>query len=324
MRLSFFIVPVFRQPPILPSNLNPLGALPARFRRVRVLVVGCGDVGVRAVRQLPKTVRVLAITSSPARLPELRAQGITPLQGNLDDAATLRRLAGVATRVLHLAPPPSHLADKTGDPRTVALLRTLRRRGQLQSLVYGSTSGVYGDCGGALIDETQPTRPHTPRSQRRVAAEDQIRWFGRSSGTPVHILRIPGIYAPDRAGGTPRTRLAKGTPVLDQADDVYTSHVHADDLARACLAAMWRGKPQRITHAVDDTRLKMGDYFDLAADLFGLPRPPRLARNTAQQQLPLMLMSFMSESRQLDNHRLKAELRVMLRYPTVAQGLIGG
>jgi nucleoside-diphosphate-sugar epimerase len=154
-----------------------------------------------------------------------------------------------------------------------------------------------------------------------VDAEAQLRWFGRSAHVPVHILRIPGIYAPDREGGTPRGRLAKGTPALRAGDDVYTNHIHADDLARACLAALRRGKPQRITHASDDTDQKMGDYLDLAADLYGLPRPPRVSRLEAMTQLPAMQLSFMSESRRLDNSRLKIELRMNLRYPSVADGL---
>jgi nucleoside-diphosphate-sugar epimerase len=135
-------------------------------------------------------------------------------------------------------------------------------------------------------------------------------------------LRIPGIYAPDREGGTPHARLLKGTPVLTAEDDVYTNHIHADDLARACIAALWRGLPQRIYNVCDDTTLKMGDYFDLAADLYGLPRPPRVARTVAKEKLSLMLLSFMSESRRLDNTRLKQELRLRLNYPTVATGLI--
>jgi nucleoside-diphosphate-sugar epimerase len=135
------------------------------------------------------------------------------------------------------------------------------------------------------------------------------------------ILRIPGIYAANRPGGTPRARLEKGTPVLQAADDVYTNHIHADDLARACLAALWRGRAQRVYNVNDDTRLKMGDYFDLAADLYGLARPPRVPRSTAREQLPLLLLSFMSESRRMDNTRLKRELRLKLRYPTVNTGL---
>jgi len=312
---------LYRPHPILPSNLTPLGALPARFRRQRVLIVGCGDVGLRVARQLPPRLKVMALTSSPDRLAALRRERITPLLGNLDAPATLRRLAGLATRVVHLAPPPGHEPNWRDDPRTLALLRALRLRGLPQSLVYGSTSGVYGDCGGEMVDETRRPSPHTPRAQRRVHAESLVRLFGRASATPAHILRIPGIYATDREGGTPRGRLLKGTPVLRAEDDVYTSHIHADDLARACRAALWRGRPQRITNVCDDTELRMGDYFDLAADLYRLPRPPRIARSQAHEQLPLMLMSFMSESRRLDNRRMKRELKLALRYPTVSDGL---
>jgi nucleoside-diphosphate-sugar epimerase len=302
----------------LPSNQNPLGALPARFRRERVLIVGCGDVGLRAARALPARVRVMALTSSPERVPALRARGIVPLQGDLDQAHSLRRLAGLAHRVIHLAPPPG---EGWSDPRTTGLMRALRLRSAPASLVYGSTSGVYGDCAGEWVAETRPAAARTPRAQRRVAAEAAVRLNGRITGTRSSILRIPGIYAPDRPAGTPRERLLKGTPVLLADDDVYTNHIHADDLARACLAALWRGRPQRVYNASDDTQLRMGDYFDLAADLYGLPRPPRVPRSTAQDQLPLMLLSFMSESRRLDNARLKRELRLVLRHATVAEGL---
>ena len=308
----------------MPSNLNPLGALPARFRRERVLIIGCGDVGVRVARLLTPRMRVMALTSSRARVPELRLQQITPLVGNLDAPATLRRLAGLATRVVHLAPPPGDNPAWRTDPRTQALLQALRLRSLPQSLVYGSTSGVYGDCRGEWVDEVRAVRPRTPRAERRVHAEAQLRFFGRSTGTRTHVLRIPGIYAPDREGGTPRGRLLKGTAVLNPEDDVYTNHIHAADLARACTAALWRGQPQRVTNASDDTQMTMGEYFDFAAALYGLPKPPRVARSTAQAQLPLMLLSFMSESRRLENTRLKRELRLRLRYPTVVQGLRTG
>lgn len=290
-----------------------------------MLIVGCGDVGLRAANQLRGRVRLLALTSSPSRVEALRAQGLTPLQGNLDRPRTLARLAGVATHVVHLAPPPAEPQPQWWrDPRTSALLRVLLLRTPPASLVYGSTSGVYGDCGGARVEEWRPVAPRTPRAQRRVDAEAAVRHFGRVAGARTSILRIPGIYAPDREGGTPRERLLRGTPVLRADEDVYTNHIHADDLARAIVAALWHGRPQRVVHASDDTELKMGDYFDLAADLYGLPRPPRVARSTAQDALPLMLLSFMSESRRLDNSRLKQELRVRLRYPTVATGLRAG
>lgn len=300
-----------------------MGALPARFRRERVLVVGCGDVGMRAASLLAGRVRLLALTSSPQRCRALRAAGITPLVGNLDDVASVRRLAGLAQRVLHLAPPPSDQGPAwTTDPRTRALVRVLSRRALPRSLVYGSTSGVYGDCGGDWVNETRAVQPHTARATRRVHAEASVRAYGQRTGVACTVLRIPGIYAPDRAGGTPRDRLLRGTPVLQAADDVYTNHIHADDLARACVLALWRGSGQRNINVCDDTELKMGDYFDLAADLYGLPRPARLPRHQAQAQLPVMLLSFMSESRRLSNLRMKTELGLALRYPTVREGLV--
>ncbi len=283
-----------------------------------MLVVGCGDVGLRVLRLLRGRVRLLALTSSPARQGELRAAGAVPLVGNLDEPATLRRLSGLADAVLHLAPPPGHGDD---DPRTAHLLQALARSGRCRRVVYGSTTGVYGDCGGARFDETRPVAPGTDRACRRVAAERRLRAAGRARPLTVTVLRIPGIYARDRAGGHPRERLLRGTPALVAADDVYTNHIQADDLARACVAALFRGRPQRVLHASDDTDLKMGDYFDLAAELGGLPRPPRITRAEARERLSPMLLSFMSESRRLDNCRLKQELRLRLRYPTVAEGL---
>ena len=310
--------------PILPSNQNPLGALPARFRRQRLLIIGCGDVGLRVARARNAGLRVLALTSSPARVGELRAAGVTPLLGNLDAAATLARLGGLATRVLHLAPPPGQ--EQAGprwwlDSRSTALARALRRRGLPRALVYASTSGVYGDCAGDWVAESRPVAPATPRALRRVNAERALRHLGRA-GLRLSILRVPGIYAPDRAGGTPEARLRRGTPVLAAPDDVYTNHIHADDLARACVAALWRGQAQRAYNVADDSQLKMGDYFDLAADLYGLPRPPRVPRSQAQEQLPLSLLSFMSESRRLVTTRMARELRLRLRYPTVHTGLL--
>jgi len=156
----------------------------------------------------------------------------------------------------------------------------------------------------------------------RWCCRRQLRRFGRDQGVAVTLLRIPGIYALDRAGGHPRERLARGSPVLRPQDDVHTNHIHANDLARACVAALWRGRPQRVLHACDDTELAMGDYLDLAADLCGLPRPPRVSRAEAAAVMSAMQLSFMSESRRLSNRRLKAELKLRLRYPTVADGLM--
>ena len=292
---------------------------PTAFKRPTLLIVGCGDIGLRVAALLRGRWRLIALTSSAARVEALRAAGVQPLVGNLDDPATLAHLAGLADAVLHLAPPPTQGAS---DPRTMHLLQALARKGRVRRIVYGSTSGVYGDCGGAFIDETRAVNPATDRAQRRVDAERRLRWYGRAFGARVTLLRIPGIYASDRAGGHPRDRLARGAPVLAPEVDVFTNHIHADDLARACVAALHRGAPQRVLHVNDDTALKMGDYFDLAADLCAMPRPRRIGLEQARIELSPMQLSFMGESRRMDNRRLTRELRLRLRYPTASQGLL--
>ena len=295
-----------------------MSPVPTAFKRPSLLIVGCGDVGLRVVKLLRDRWRLIALTSSPQRVAVLRAAGAVPLLGNLDDATTLARLAGLADAVLHLAPPPG---EGLSDPRTAKLLHALARQGRVRRIVYGSTSGVYGDCAGERFDETRAVNPASARALRRVDAEQRLRWYGRAFGARVTLLRIPGIYALDREGGDPRARVARGAPVLTAADDVFTNHIHADDLARACVAALMRGAPQRVLHVCDDTALKMGDYFDRVADLHGLPRPPRITRETAAAQMSPMQLSFMGESRRLDNRRMKRELKLRLRYPTVAEGL---
>ena len=309
-----------RKPSILPVSAARLPALPARFRQPRVLVVGCGDVGLRVLPRL-RGVRVLALTSSPARLAELRAAGAVPLVGNLDQRRSLKRLKGLAQRVIHLAPPPG--SGSSRDPRTRALLQALARgggRSQPRQLVYGSTTGVYGDCGGDWVSEARPCRPATERARRRVDAESTLRQRARRGGIPVSILRIPGIYAPERSLASLRERLLRGQPVLQASDDVYTNHIHAEDLARAVVLALWRGRAQRVYHISDNTELRMGDYYDAVADVLGLPRPPRVSRAEASARLGAMQMSFMSESRRLLNLRLAQELRLKLRYPDVWAG----
>lgn len=297
-------------------------ALPAQFRRTRILVVGCGDVGQRLVAHhttngKSRGIHWMALSSSAAGQQQLRALGMTVIRGDLDQPESLNRLSGLAHRVLHLAPPPT---QGWGDPRTKGLLAALARRTPPRQLVYGSTSGVYGDRKGATTSETSRVNPQTPRGQRRASAEAAVRAFGQQTGASVSCLRIPGIYAPDRSGPQVRERLLKQTPVLEKACDVITNHIHADDLARACWNALWHSQPQRNYNVSDDTRLRMGDYYDLLADMNGLPRPPRVNAATAKERLPMSLLSFMGESRRMTNDRLKHELGLRLRYPTVRQG----
>lgn len=284
------------------KQLNGLG-------KPRLLIVGCGDVGMRLIPLLRSRFRVFALTSQSERLSELRSAGVIPIFGNLDNPQSLYRLKGLADIVVHLAPPPM---QGSLDQRTRNIVAILPRHGRL---VYVSTTGVYGDCKGAFFDETRPVAPVNARAERRVDAERVLRRWARHHEGKLSILRVPGIYAADRL---PLERLRQGTPALLDADDVYTNHIHADDLAQIIALALFRALPLRVYHTVDDSALKMGDYFDQVANAFKLPLPPRVPRAELSKQVSPMLLSFMSESRRLSNERMKTELGVRLRWPAVS------
>ncbi|SEK96963.1 SDR family oxidoreductase [Nitrosovibrio tenuis] len=286
-----------------------------------LLIVGCGDIALRAAPLLRMHYRLLGLCRRPQTRAILRLHNITPVYGDLDIPDSLGQISGMAHSVLHLAPPPDH---GQLDTRTVNLLAALAKRPRIkaamlpQRLVYISTSGVYGDCQSALIDETRLINPQSGRALRRADAERRVRAWGLRNGINVSILRVPGIYALDRL---PLARLREDCLALIPEEDSYTSHIHADDLARIVVAALRYARPGRIYHACDNSNLKMGEYFDLVADRFGLPRPRRIARAQAEGRISPGMFSFMRESRRLANDRMKHELRVNLRYPTVAECL---
>lgn len=291
----------------------------------RLLLVGAGDVAQRAMPWLAARFRVYAVVRRAEAVATWRAAGAVPVLADLDQPSP--RLAPLGQRVLHLAPPPS---EGRTDPRTKRLIAMLSRPRRVshavtnepgslpQSMVYISTSGVYGDRGGAWLDETATPRARNERALRRLDAEGQLRRWARYRHVRLGVLRVPGIYAADRL---PLARLKAGTPALRAEEDSYTNHIHADDLARVASLALFRVRPNRVYHAVDDAPEKMGDYFDRVADAYGLPRPPRIGREEAGRVLSPALMSFFNESRRLTNRRLKRELRVRLKYPT--SGWIG-
>lgn len=281
----------------------------------RILIIGCGDIALRVAPLLRARNQLFGMVRSPEKFDALRAAGIVPLWGDLDEARSLHQLRGLAHTVLHFAPPPG---EGERDTRTRNLLAALSHGRLPQNLVYISTSGVYGDCGGAVVAETRPLNAQNTRARRRADAESQIRIWAKNNGVRASILRVPGIYAADRL---PLQRLQKGTPAIVAAEDGYTNHIHADDLAQCVIAAMRHGKANRVYHTVDDSQMKMGEYFDAVADAYKLPHPPRVTRVEAQNILSPMLLSFMNESRRLTNARMKQELKVALRYPTVADAL---
>jgi len=285
------------------------------FGKPSILIIGCGDIGLRVAQQLSRSHRVFALTSSQNRFQELREVGAIPILGDLDKPETLWRLSGLAQTVIHLAPPQN---QGNRDCRTRNLVRILAQGSNVvRRFIYISTTGVYGDHRGGKVSEATPVSPESERAQRRVDAERVLRLWAPAHGVALTILRVPGIYAADRL---PLERLQSQTPALLPEQDAYSNHIHSDDLARLVCAAVYHGKPQRVINACDGGETKMGDYFDEVADAYGLDRPVRVPAAELQKIVSPMLWSFMRESRRVTNTRLH-ELKTPLRYPSIAHFL---
>lgn len=280
-----------------------------------IFIFGCGDLGSRVARLCQdRAVQVIGIVRTAASLARLQEAAIEGIGVDLDEGrlAYLPSLTGAG--VYYFVPPPAH---GVSDPRLDRLLRHLGEAPP-RKILYVSTSGVYGDCGGAWIDEDQPARPATDRARRRLWAERRLRAFGAAAGTQVVIVRVPGIYGPGRL---PLDRLRRGEPVLLESECPYTNRIHVDDLAQVCLAAMERANDGATYNAADGHPGTMTSYFNAIADLFGLPRPPQISMVEARRRLSPGMLSYLGESRRICNRRMLRELGVELRYPDLSHGL---
>ena len=281
-----------------------------------VLIVGCGHVGRRvAVSLHARGQHVTGLVRSTTSAAQLRELGIDALCLDLDDSASPMPRSGKFGAVCYLAPPPS-----TGvqDTRMRGFLESLDKTSPPRRIVYISTSAVYGDCRGDWITEEQPLQPATDRGRRRLDAERQLQAWAARHGVEWVILRVPGIYGP---GKLPLERLRKGLPVLREAEAPYTNRIHADDLATICVAALDSDHHNTVYNVSDGHPSTMTDYFFRVADAAGLPRPPVVSREEAQQVLSAGMLSFLQDSRRMSNQKLLRDLRVTLRYPDLDTGL---
>ena len=275
-----------------------------------VTIVGCGDIGTRvAALWQARGATVAALSRSAASMQRLNDLGIRPLPGDLDEPDSLSSLEVSGHLLYYFAPPP-----RTGqtDPRMRAMLDALSNQTNLGKVVYISTTGVYGNSRGAWVTEDAPVNPQTARAQRRLDAESALRDWGRRRNVTVVILRVPGIYGPGRL---PVEAIRSRRPVVNEGECGFSNRIHADDLARVCVAAAERGRADTIYNVSDGRPGTMTEYFNRVADLLDLPRPPVVSRAEAGQVLSPELLSYIDESRRIDNRRMREDLGVALLYP---------
>jgi nucleoside-diphosphate-sugar epimerase len=286
------------------------------FRVLGVFVVGCGDIGCRvAALEQAQGLEVAALARTPESAGKLEALGILPLAGDLDQPESLQHLRVDAQLLYYFAPPPG---SGNGDPRLAALLRTLEKTGLPKRLVYISTTGVYGDCQGQWVDETRPCHPQSQRAQRRVAAEEALREFSERLGLHYSILRVPGIYGPARL---PLQRLRRGVPLIRLEECPMGNRIHAADLARVCVAAARQAGQGAIYNAGDGHPLPVTEYFRRIADALGWPRPPEISMDEARKVLDPGMLSFLEESKRLDNTKMLRELLLTLEFEDLNLGI---
>ncbi len=280
-----------------------------------VLIIGCGDIGERVARlELAEGNVVKGLARSEQSAQRLRHASIEPLAGDLDIPSSLDHLPVKDSLVYYFAPPPGRGVT---DPRIQTFVSAMNSANLPKRVVLISTTGVYGDCHGEWVTEDRPPNPQADRARRRLAAETTLRGWSEVSGVSIVILRVPGIYA---RGRLPEERLRAGEPVLREEESPYSNRIHADDLARVCMAAH-HNRPGDLYNVSDGHPTTMTDFFFRAADLLGIPRPPTITLEQARRQLGEGMLSYLAESKRIDNTRMREELGVTLSYPDLASGL---
>lgn len=279
-------------------------------------IIGCGDIGERVAAELQRQgYRVQATARHDQRAAELEKRGIIPIVADFDQRDALPLIPVHEQRLFYFMPPQG---GGTIDARMMNFCRQLQPDHCPRRVVYISTSGVYGDCGGALVTEETPVNPQTSRAKRRVSAENQLREQADRLGFELIILRVTGIYGPGRL---PLRQLHQGHQVVRPEEAPPTNRIHSLDLVRVCLAAMERGETGDIFNVCDGQPSSMSAYFIEVARLYGLPEPEQLSWDEAQQVINPLTLSFLKESRRMDNSHLLEKLQLTLQFPDLVSGL---
>ncbi|MCW8986513.1 MAG: SDR family oxidoreductase [Gammaproteobacteria bacterium] len=281
-----------------------------------VLIVGCGDIGLRVAKIWKNAAKsVFALARTEESIDTFRQQHLFTCQADLDDFQSLKDIPSRQSLLYYFAPPP---AKGHVDTRMANFLASMEKETFPAHLVYISTSGVYGDQGGELINEDSPVNPTADRAKRRYNAEQQLRTWSKQTSVPITILRVGGIYGPGRL---PLQRLKDQIPMLHEELSPQTNRIHADDLAQVCVAAAADKAEGEIYNVSDGTNSNMTEYFNTIADYCDLPRPPLVDWEEAEKTISKGMLSYLKESRRLDNSKMINELGIELIYPTLKDGL---
>lgn len=282
----------------------------------KIVISGCGYIGGRVARSWrDRGAEVVCLVRSPEKAEELVEEGFAAHALSLDTAEgiVLPDMAGAV--VYYFVPPPG---GGFSDTRARNFIAALERSAPPAKIIYASATSVYSETGGGVVTEESPADPASAMGKRRLDAELAFREYGSRSGTAVIVLRISGIYGPGRL---PLMQISQGQPLLREEESGPSNRIHARDLADICLAAAERGEGGDIFNVSDGHPSSMTSYFNACADLLGYPRQPQVTLEEARQVMSPLMISYVTESRIIDNSRLLHKLGITLRYPSMAEGL---
>jgi len=282
----------------------------------KTVIIGCGDIGRRVgTLLLEQGQKVLATAKTEESAEKLRDLGFESIVGNFDYQEDAPFVPVHGQQVFYFMPPQG---GGKSDYRVLNFCRKLSPENAPEKLVYISTSGVYGDCGGVVVTEETPINPQTSRALRRASAEIQLQEQAEKLGFKLVVLRVTGIYGPGRL---PVARIMQGHPVLKPEDASFTNRIHTFDLVQVCLAAMEKGEDGDVFNVCDGQESSMTDYFLAVADLYELQRPEQISMAEAEKAMNPLMLSYQKESRRMSNRKMLDKLNIELQCPTLQGGL---
>jgi nucleoside-diphosphate-sugar epimerase len=282
----------------------------------RIVIAGCGYIGSRIARLWSdRGAEVTCLVRSAEKAQEYESQGFRALTASFDELGAIPLPDVPGSILYYLVPPPG---GGIADTRARNFIGALKNGSAPARVIYMSATSVYSQTGGATVTEESPAEPHSAMGKRRLDAEQAFLKYGRATGTPVIILRVSGIYGPGRL---PLMQISQGQPLLREEESGPSNRIHADDLAAVCLVAADRGEGGEIFNVSDGHPSSMTSYFNACADLLGYPRQPLVSMEEARRVMSPLMLSYVTDSRVVDNTRMLDRLNFQLKYPTMMDGL---
>ncbi len=283
----------------------------------QLFIAGCGYIGNRVADKAKSAgAGVTCLVRSEIKAEELTDKGFDVIRCSLDEPAEIPVIDLTGMTLVYLVPPPG---GGIYDQRARNFCEAMSKFGPPDKIVYMSATSVYSVKDGSVVTENSETEPGSAMGKRRLDAEAVFKAYGALNGVPVVILRVSGIYGPGRL---PLTQIHGGQPLLLESESGPSNRIHADDLTAICLAAIDKGQGGDIFNVSDGKPCSMTEYFNAVADALGVARQPQVSMEEARRVMTPLMLSYVSDSRVVDNTLMLERLGIQLRYTSMIDGIL--